>query len=239
MICSVKSNNPAKYNTVSFTIDIPWKCKYVKYYISSVNAMSNILLSTDEDFIRFSESEITFSNKFSYSIYSLTQALNTDPNIKFTINDSRTLTITPKKNITIESISHRAALLTGLYNTKLPISIIANEKYVIPDIPILQHTKLYLVSLQGNPMYSAIGDMEYTPSVIGSIDGITMDEKPFIYNFELQGKPLKIQTYSESIKYLEVSLVDFMYQPVILKSPLFITVKVKPVKDLDVSQVAK
>ena len=201
--------------------------------------MSNILLSTDEDFIRFSESEITFSNKFSYSIYSLTQALNTDPNIKFTINDSRTLTITPKKNITIESISHRAALLTGLYNTKLPISIIANEKYVIPDIPILQHTKLYLVSLQGNPMYSAIGDMEYTPSVIGSIDGITMDEKPFIYNFELQGKPLKIQTYSESIKYLEVSLVDFMYQPVILKSPLFITVKVKPVKDLDVSQVAK
>ena len=239
MICSVKSNNPAKYNTVSFTIDIPWKCKYVKYYISSVNAMSNILLSTDEDFIRFSESEITFSNKFSYSIYSLTQALNTDPNIKFTINDSRTLTITPKKNITIESISHRAALLTGLYNTKLPISIVANEKYVIPDIPILQHTKLYLVSLQGNPMYSAIGDMEYTPSVIGSIDGITMDEKPFIYNFELQGKPLKIQTYSESIKYLEVSLVDFMYQPVILKSPLFITVKVKPVKDLDVSQVAK
>ena len=238
MICSVKSNNPAKYNTVSFTIDIPWKCMYVKYYVSSVNTITNILMSTDEDFIKFNESEIRFKNKFSYSIYSLTQALNVNADIKFKINDSRTFTITPKKNITIEYLTHRAALLTGLYNTKLPITIEANQEYVIQDIPIIQHTKLYLVSLQGSPMYSSIGDKEYTPSIIGSIDGMALDEKPFIYDFELQGKPLKIKTYSESIKYLEVSLVDFMYQPIILKSPLFITLKVKPAKNVDVNELS-
>ena len=70
------------------------------------------------------------------------------------------------------------------------------------------------------------------------IDGMALDEKPFIYDFELKGKPLKIKTYSESIKYLEVSLVDFMYQPVILKSPLFITLKVKPAKNVDVNELS-
>lgn len=180
MICSIKSNDPNKYNTVSFTVDIPWKCRYVKYYVSSVNTMSNILMSTDEDFIKLTEEGtpkiIRFPNKFSYTTISLTRTLNEDPDVEtFKINEQRTFTITAKKQLTITGISHRAALLTGLYNTKLPIEINANETYIVRDIPILQHTKLYLVSLQGNPMYSTIGGQEYTPSVIANIDTVAMD----------------------------------------------------------------
>ena len=70
---------------------------YVKYYVSSVNTITNILMSTDEDFIKLNESDIRFKNKFSYSIYSLTQTLNVNADIKFKIYDSRTFTITPKK----------------------------------------------------------------------------------------------------------------------------------------------
>ena len=32
-------------------------------------------------------------------------------------------------------------------------------------------------------------------------------------------------------------LVDFMYQPVILKSPLFITMKIKPARDANIYDV--
>lgn len=239
MLCSVKSNNPDKYNTVSFTVDIPWKCPYVKYYVSSLNTMANFLMSTSEDSIKFledtTENIIHFPNKFSYTYSLLTQHINGKTSkIKFEFKD-RTFTITnlSQKKITITDLTHRVALLTGLYNTKLPIIIEAGKKYVVRDIPILQHSKFYLVSLQGDPMYSSLGDREYTPSIIGNIDGMALDGKPFIYDFELQGKPIKIKTYTDSLKYLEMSLVDFMYQPIVLCSPLFITVKIKPAKEVD------
>ena len=75
MICSIKSHDPEKYNTVSFNIDIPWKSRYVKYYVSSINTLSNILLTTDTDYILFKYIErknqpviesikIQFQNKF-------------------------------------------------------------------------------------------------------------------------------------------------------------------------------
>lgn len=239
MLCSVKSNNPDKYNTVSFTIDIPWKCPYVKYYVSSLNTMANFLMSTSEDSIKFledtTENVIHFINCFSYSHLTLIKYLKEQTSkLQFEfINRTFTITNETNKKITITDITHRAALLTGLYSTKLPIEIEAGKSYVVRDIPIFQHSKFYLVSLQGDPMYSSLGDREYTPSIIGNIDGMAVDGKPFIYDFDLQGKPIKIKTYTDSLKYLEMSLVDFMYQPIVLCSPLFITVKIKPSKEVD------
>ncbi len=258
MICSIKSIDPEKYNTVSFNIDIPWKCRYVKYYVSSINSLSNVLLTTDTDYIlfayqpRFVEADIKyinsikiqFKNKFNYTIEELLKYLNENQTLldldakklKFSINENRTITIeNSNPAMLIMECTPRIKNLLGLYNTK--DYIIINRSYIIQDIPVLQHTKFYLVSLQGQAITSSIGDKEYTPSVIGNIDTIIMDRKPFIYNFEKEGKPLKIKTYTDSLKHLEMSLVDFTFQPVILKSPLFITIKIKPAKDADVNEI--
>lgn len=256
MICSIKSIDPEKYNTVSFNIDIPWKSRYVKYYVSSINTLSNILLTTDTDYILFKYIErknkptiesikIQFQNKFKYSIDELVKYLNENQTLlykgvqtlNFSINENKTITINNSDNdMVVMSCTPRIKNLLGLYNTNID-SIVISKSYSISDIPILQHTKFYLVSLQGQAVQSNIGDKEYTPSIIGNIDTITLDGKPFIYNFEKEGKPLKIKTYTDSLKYLELSLVDFMYQPVVLKSPLFITLKVKPAKDADIKDV--
>ena len=62
-------------------------------------------------------------------------------------------------------ISHRLALVTGLYNLNL------DEEYnpgneIITELPIVDYAnKLYLVSKQGQAIQSNIGNMEYTPSV--------------------------------------------------------------------------
>lgn len=256
MICSIKSHDPEKYNTVSFNIDIPWKSRYVKYYVSSINTLSNIMLTTDTDYILFKYIErknqpviesikIQFQNKFKYSIDELVKYLNENQMLlnkgvkalNFSINENKTITINNSDiDMAVMSCTPRIKNLLGLYNTNID-SIVISKSYSISDIPILQHTKFYLVSLQGQAVQSNIGDKEYTPSIIGNIDTITLDGKPFIYNFEKEGKPLKIKTYTDSLKYLELSLVDFMYQPVVLKSPLFITLKVKPAKDADIKDV--
>ena len=243
MICSVQSRDPKKYNTASINLDIPWKCRYIKWWVSAINTQSNILLSTDQDYIKYQVDDevitFEFENKFTYSLNSLQKFLNTDTPMNFEINNERTFTMTPgvKGDVDIIGISHRAALLTGLYNAKLPIRVYYGEKYVIQDLPVIQHNKFYLVSLQGNPMYSSVGEYEYTPSVIGNIDTIALDGRPFIHNFDLESKPIKIKTYTDSLKYLEMTLVDFMYQPVELKNPLFITVKIQPAKDADINEV--
>ena len=54
-------------------------------------------------------------------------------------------------------------------------------EFIINDIQLFPRSKLYLVSLQGQAVYSSIGEKEYTPSVIADIDTMIIDNKPFIY----------------------------------------------------------
>ena len=249
MLYSVHSK-PSDYSTVSLNIDIPWKCSYIKYYISSINTMSNILYSTTDDTFEFIDDEkqlikITFENKYSYEIKELIKKMNSTQMkndecvniITFSVNADNTITMLSTKDITIKSISHRIQLLTGLYNTTLPIEIKNNTPYIILDLPVLNYAnKLYLVSLQGQPVYSSIGEKEYTPSVIANIDSMILNQAPLIVNYD-QTKPIKIKTNSDSLKYLEMRLVDFMYQPIKLMSPLFITIKIKPSTDANVGDI--
>lgn len=141
-----------------------------------------------------------------------------DPtSLTFEYNINRTLSIKPSKDITIKQATHRAQLVTGLFHSSFPINTGTNSSYKIKDAPLFDFAnKLYLTSLQGNAVYSSISDQEYTPSVIATIDTMIIDNAPIIINFEQMSKPIKIKTYTDSLKYLEMRLVDFQYQPVIL-----------------------
>ena len=51
MLISVQSTDPESYNTVRTNFEVPWKCEYVKYYVSSMNTIGNILMLTKDDFM--------------------------------------------------------------------------------------------------------------------------------------------------------------------------------------------
>ena len=55
-----------------------------------------------------------------------------------------------------------------------------------------------------------------------------------IVNYNIT-KLIKVNT--DSLKHLEMRLVDFMYQPVILRSPLFIALKIKPSQEADIYDI--
>ena len=63
-----------------------------------------------------------------------------------------------------------------------------------------------------------------------------LDGEAMIVNYDT-AKPIKIKCNTDSLKYLEMRLVDFMYEPIILKSPLFITLKIKPARDADIENI--
>ena len=254
MLCSVQSNSN-DYSTVRMNLDIPWKCDYVKYYVSSINTKANFLSTTNDDYLLFEwetrnedgeiepggkeEIRIEFRDMYCYSMNYLVKYMNeVQKIITFENDNNRTINLYNNNDVDIRFIegTHRAKLITGFYNTT-EFFLESGDTKAVPDLPILDFAnKLYLVSLQGQAVYSSIGDKQYTPSVIANIDTMIVDNEALIVNYDT-AKPIKIKCNTDSLKYLEMRLVDFMYQPIILKSPLFITLKIKPALKADVNDV--
>ena len=238
MIYSLSSSDPNHYETIDVNINIPWKCEQVKYYVSNVNTMSNFLLTTEEDYLIIvidgEEYRFTFSSKTDYEsslINDLKELFNCYDKTKTAIiekNEHGCLKLTLDKDFEIIDASHRVKLLMGLYHTTLPVSS-TDKVYVCSSPPITNYAnKLYLVSLQGQAIHASKEGMEYTPSVACSIDTFIKSGLPLIKDFDIN--PIKTVIQAADLSRSSMTLVDFQFEPVVLLSPLFVTLKIKPVK---------
>ena len=234
MLLSLQSTGP-QYNHLCANIQIPWNCEYIEYYVASINTR-HILLTTDDDIFEFECKTSGYTcycqNKYLLSNRSVADMLQYEDNSdKFDIeyNDIGQLIFTPLVDeFKFTKMSHRVGLVTGLYNIKLN-EIYPKDVPIVCERPIRDYAnKLYLISKQGQSIQSNIGDIEYTPSVIASIDHVVINDVPIMQNFETYGKPIKNIVNIDSFKQIELDLVDFQYQPVPLMSPMFVTIKVKP-----------
>ena len=237
MIYSLTSTNPSHYETIDVQILIPWKCEQVKYYVSNINTTSNFLLSTDEDYftVKFdgqSEMNIYFDNVTDYES-SLTSTLNklfekAGVVMNASRNETGRLKLTSNASFSITDATHRAKILLGLYHSELPISSDDGE-LISPSPPITNYAnKLYLVSLQGQAIHTTKNGMEYTPSIACSIDSFVKSGLPLIKDFNIN--PIKTVINVADLYRSSMTLVDFQFEPVVLLSPLFVTLKIKPVK---------
>ena len=238
MIYSLSSSDPNHYETIDVNINIPWKCEQVKYYVSNVNTMSNFLLTTDEDYLIIvmdgEEYRFTFSSKTDYEsslIKDLKELFNCYDKTKTAIiekNANGCIKLTLDKDFEIIDASHRVKLLLGLYHTTLPVSS-TDKVYICSSPPITNYAnKLYLVSLQGQAIHASKEGMEYTPSVACSIDTFIKSGLPLIKDFDIN--PIKTVIQAADLSRSSMTLVDFQFEPVVLLSPLFVTLKIKPVK---------
>ena len=238
MIYSLSSSVPEHYETINVNINIPWKCEQVKYYVSNVNTMSNFLISTEEDFLLIvmegEEYNITFTNKTDYEsslIADLKKLFGCYEKTKTAViekNEQGNLKFTLDKDFQIKDASHRVKLLLGLYHTSLPVSS-TDKVYVCSSPPITNYAnKLYLVSLQGQAIHATKEGREYTPSVACSIDTFIKPGLPLIKDFDIN--PIKTVIQAADLSRSSMTLVDFQFEPVVLLSPLFVTLKIKPVK---------
>ena len=169
MLLSLQSTGP-DYNHLQTNIQIPWNCEYIKYHVASINTR-DILITTNDDVIEFewkddngdTQHEILICDEL-YSVDKdyierlLTYSGHRCFSLLWTLTDQLKLTILVD-DFKFTRISHRAGLITGLYNVKLdeeylPGSVILTEKPIY-DLA----NKLYLVSKQGQVIQSNIGDM--------------------------------------------------------------------------------
>ena len=223
------------YSRIRANIQIPWECNYIKYHVSSLNTKANILITTNEDKIAIVDSDgkpndVKFQDQYYMYESQLLFYLSSIPIFTEVEIVNRHLTIKSNKNFKFTELSHRARLVTGLLNVKLNEEYEANVIHTF-DIPILDYAnKLYLVSKQGQSIQSNIGDQEYTPSIIGNVDAFIKDGNALFVNFDSMAKPIENVVNVDSFKMIELELVDFMYQPIVLRSPMFVTMRVDPYK---------
>lgn len=236
MLLSLQSTGP-DYNRLQTNINIPWNCEYIKYHVASINTR-NVLLTSVEDEVEFEWNDdrrlYQSEDKYDLGRDDIYEALhwdqdNNDQVFGLGFTDSWKTLLTPLVDgFKFTKLSHRLALITGLYNIEVG-KVYPRDQTIVGEVPIFDYAnKLYLVSKQGQGIQSNIGDREYTPSVIASIDHVIRRGVPIMMNFETYGKPIKNVVNIDSFKQIELELVDFQFQPVKLMSPMFITIKVKP-----------
>lgn len=226
------SQDPKHYGTVSFCPTIPWNTSRVEYRVINVNTYCNLLITTKDDYIVIEDDEphprmeYKFTDRTSYDIDELPTMLTemfSDSAVTVTMNDCGCLELTGAQNIKITDASHRVKLLLGLYNMKLPIESV-DRKITCESTPMLSYANvLYLKSYQGNPVGLLINEHSHTAPCIYRVNQFLKPGLPVISNV----KGDKIVVNAEAAKNITMELVDFMYEPVVLKSPMFVTLKIK------------
>lgn len=229
----LQSNNPNNYGTVEFMPTISKEDVNVLYRVISINTTAAFSLTTDEDFItiQFTDAQpktITFPNKGNYDVETLNKIFTTEYQLTVIQNDTGLIEISGTHEMKILEASHRVKLLLGLYHMDLPIKStpIAAEhkdKIISKSIPYFEQGPIfYLMSRTGAICITNARGQEETQSIVYKTMELVMNSYP-IASFN-HGNWFRIK--SSQLQQLKFILVDFMLEPVVLHSPIYITLEI-------------
>ena len=226
----VHSKDPNNYGTISFNPDIPWNTHKVEYRVTNLNTFANFLITTEDDYIEYDSSFTEprkikcFKNKTSYELEEIVKLLNEELPFITTVTDTGVLSMQYTKAFQITDASHRVKLLLGMYHSEFPLNSDSNNCIISESTPMLTYGNvLYLKSNQGNALGMIIEGNRYHSPCIYRINNFLKPGLPIISN----QKGDKVIVNAEAAKTITMQLVDFMYEPIVLKSPMFITLKIK------------
>ena len=242
------SNDANKFNEVEFQPIIPWNCSRIKYRVKSVNTFANFLITTKDDVLNVYDDEddkrytLNFQDVISYELDELLEIIN-NANLPFTVDitDSGCVRFNVKESFSehdlfIESSSsHRVNLLLGIWcesNTDQKGNIfIPPAGYIAPCCPMLCYNNvLYLQSIHGTQMGSRIDRTAVSPSILYRINTFIKSGLPIILNKDKLGEEVEVNYDALNATSIKIKLVDFQFQDVVLKSPLFICLEIEPVE---------
>ena len=255
----ITSTNPANYGKVSYSAT-PTVSQPCQIRVSSIQYDAHFSITTKEDFVKLHvpvDTQPSGAVTKEYTTvyfpecgYYLKDLLPTLLSAVLNKSDSSTSTIEIKlndrglleykgANVEICDASHRAKLLMGLYHLPdeaFPIDI--SNGYTAPSTPLTSF---------GNILYLESN----LPSPVGvrGTDKNKEEYKSIVYkgsDYLYPGIPVNsrtpgpvIATKTEALTDLEFTLVDFQMYPVILHSPLTITLEVfYGIKAIPMTQVA-
>ena len=249
-LCSIDPND---YGTIKFRSSISSLNSVVAYRISSLSTIASFSMTTPDDYMIIEttiedepiELTLHFQEHGAYEMRTLIYELNNlfegqlvsledDPPITLTVSMDSTnrLIIGANKEFSVIDASYRVKLLFGLYHSSLPINSI-QKQLMCPSVPMLCYSNvLYLTSKTDFVSTINIDDKTETRSICYKINELLYPGVPICS--KLPGEYSIIHT--DSLGSLEFRLVDFNLQPVILHSPLFITIEIQNLNSMTQSE---
>ena len=234
MLFYLQSTDPENYNTVKFSANPSLGSEPLLFRINQINTISSFLVTTHTDYIEMTIGSKTtkyyFPDKGDYDKDMIDKQIQKylPSSITCYINEFNTLSFKSSSKFTITDATHRAKLIIGLYETKLPLeSVQSKDGY-------------YYITVNSVP-YSCLGNCLYLQSNVSSVAGFNDKENKDVYRsvcyhineMFIPGIPIlsripgpKIKILPGDLTKLEFTLVDFQNQPVILKAPLRIVMEV-------------
>ena len=253
MIHHLVSTNPDDYGTIRFKSSVASLNSIVAYRISSLSTIASFSMTTPDDYmiiettinnepveltLHFEEHGAFEQRELIYYLNTLFEgqlvSLEDEPPIVFTIlmDSTYRLIIGADKEFNIIDASYRVKLLFGLYHSSLPLSSI-QKQIKCPSVPMLSYADvLYLTSKTDFVSVVNIDNREETRSICYKVNEIIYPGVPI--SCKLPGSWSMIHT--DSLGSLEFRLVDFNLQPIILHSPLFITIEIQNLNSMNQSE---
>lgn len=225
MTYSAESMIPEKFNEVNFDIQMPFYSERVRWNVSTINTFANFLITTTDDFITINNRTYHFKDKTSYDLDTLCDDINSilfGAICRVSMNSNGCIQFHGEGDFTINEISPRVQMLLGLYG-KLAENI---QDFIAPTPPQLTLGNiLYLRSIQGNALGTYKDNHPSLTPICYRINTFLKPGLPIIIN----KKQDVIETNYDSITKIKIELLDRNFNPVVLKSPLKIDIKIIPV----------
>jgi hypothetical protein len=230
----------ADYQSLSIDLTpLPWNCNKIQYCVSQINFTANYYITTSNDYIEimswdldldppdYQLSTYYFDNLTEFDQENLTTYLTHHifrDELNVTKYSNGTISINviqPRTVLIITDITRRARWFIGY---TLPIPSIESFYVYGNQIPSTTFGNLlYLTSLQGETVSTTTEDnTPITPSIIYRINQFMRPGLPVIIN----KKQTKI--ISNPISKIDLRLTDCYFEPIILLSPLYVAIEVRP-----------
>lgn len=230
MIYPLVSTDPNNYGTIETDITLQLCSERVNYYIDSLSTCCNFLVTTKSDYILIDDTKIMFEDKCEYDISALPKYLTrkfNSININVKMNDSNTLTLTGSKDFQIKDASHRVKMLIGLIDMELPLSSVDKTITFKTSPTSTFNNVLFIRSINGKEMITNDNENKHHPLILFRINSMLIPGLPLI--IKNNHKKDSINVNYDAISHMKLDLVDYKLEPIILKSPLFITLVIEPV----------
>ncbi len=243
MMLYLQSNDPSNYGTIDFTsTNLPRLTKLMDYRVVSLMTNASFSVTTSDDYLKVVEFKIVkdeekgadvevdvatyrilFEDKGSYTLSELQECLK-QASLELSLNNRGLYEIKRGTRFKLTEATHRVNVLLGLYHCQLPLKSDQAGLLVCPSTPYsCVGQLLYLVPRTDAVCYTNARGVEETQSIAYKTNDLIFNGLPIMSS----GNGPWFKLRSTELQHLVFTLVDFLFEPVILHSPLYVTLELR------------
>ena len=234
---TVCSTEPSRYSRILCNLTAP-VTKYSELTVTCLTANCDIMVLSEEDYITINDNETHFDQAYSnINLGTLAVKLNDllDPAIKVYADDTSRLMLTSSTEFVIKDMSYNTKLVTGFYNSTLPIESEYNEKL---DLFVIKAESVgFMLSTPVLYLVSNVGMQSYRNTNSDDLCGAKIVMRLMNNSFSANG-PMCVGNgdfatvvLSNDLSNLEFRLVDAYMHEIKLLSPMYLSIHIRAVDE--------